>query len=154
MQNISRVSLNFFYSLTLFSSHSKKIFFIYWKAKVDIVETIFSLISKQSRHSRYYNKVDIVILFFQLIASNSNQSNSKTLWKCKKNDRVAEHDQSYPSLYLLKTHSRDSFFTYYQAKVAIVNTVIKAIVEKYFSIYYPNIVDIVEIFFPIISQPK
>ena len=72
----------------------------------------------------------------------------------QKNDRVAEHGQSYPSLYLLKTHSRDSFFTYYQAKVAIVNTVIKAIVEKYFSIYYPNIIGIVKIFFSVISQPK
>jgi hypothetical protein len=68
----------------------------------------------------------------------------------QKNDRIAEHDQSYPSLYSLKRHSRDSFFTYYQAKVAIVKTVITAIVEKYF---YPNIVDIV-FFFSLISQPK
>ena len=36
----------FFYSLTRHSSHSKEYFFIYWKAKVGIVEIIFSLISK------------------------------------------------------------------------------------------------------------
>ena len=56
----------------------------------------------------------------------------------EKNDRIAEHDQSHhPSLY-------------YQARVAIVNTIIashSSHSKNIFSIYYPDIVDIVQIFF-------